>query len=120
MKLQELLKVLGSELTQVMIPVKNSNGFEKKWFTDPADDLLSEETLPLDAEVDDVFSSVCFEVVCSPYVFPPDEDGDTKFDVEFSSEEMRIIEELADGWIMSPPEVVQKIVKDYFKSIEEE
>ena len=120
MKLQELLKVLGSELTQVMIPVKNSNCFEKKWFTDPADDLLSEETLPLDAEVDDVYSSVCCEVVCAPYVFPPDEDGDTKFDVEFSSEEMRIIEKLADVWIMSPPEVVLKIVKDYFKSIEEE
>lgn len=120
MKLQELLKVLGSEMTQVIIPVKNSDGSEKKWFTGSADELISEETMPLDADVDEMYSSVCFEVYCSPCVIQPDEDGDALFDVQFSSEEMRIIEQIADGWIMTPPEVVQKIVKDFLKNIEEE
>lgn len=119
MKLSELINVLECEMVEVNIPVKDDENSETRWFTDAADLLFENKDIPSDAEVDAVTSVTKFMIDCKPYPFPSEEDGDATFDVTFSSEEMKLIEELADGWIMNPDEVVQKIVKEYLKSIEE-
>jgi hypothetical protein len=120
MKLSDLVKVLGCEYVEVCIPVKDGEIYEKRWFRDAADLLLKNKDFPVDAKVDDVSHFTSYMIECEPYPFPPEKDGDVIFDVKFSSEEMKLIEELADGWIMDPDEVVQKIVKEHLKSIKEE
>ena len=119
MKLSEFINVLECQMVEVNIPVKDDENSETRWFMDAADMLFENNDIPSDAEVDAVTAVNQFVIDCKPYPFPPEEDGDETFDVEFSSEEMKLIEELADGWIMTPNEVVQKIVKEYLKSIEE-
>ena len=118
-KLYDLINVLGSELVEIAIPA-DSELCEKRWFCGPADELLGNENLPMDVEVDEVVSSTSYSITCKPHSFPEEGNGTKKFEVVFSSEEARIIDQIADGWFLEPHEVVSKIVNEYLKRIEEE
>ena len=118
--IEDWIRTFSDENARFEISVPNANSENERKYFWGENEYCIEKLQNKGIFVESVSSYVTHEISCSPYQFHNDDDGDTTFDVVFSSEEMRIIEQLADGWFMDPTEVVHKIVKEYLKRIEDE